>query len=166
MVNNFGVDYVFDSRHGAEEALDELKQIAMSFGSANSIDFAWVVGEDTSRILSTSIFWVTDFEMRQARVDKVKEGWVIITPTAHLQTDENNKNAEVDQNENNKNNKNNENNENTEVEQRNEENGLSSEPIFITIHLKELESPWTYISDIFKNVNSIKDRMVNITIIP
>ena len=146
MVNNFGVDYVFDSRHGAEEALDELKQIAMSFGSVNSIDFAWVVGEDTSRILSTSIFWVTDFEMRQARVAKVKDGWVIITPTTHLQTDGNNKN--------------------TEVEQRNEENELSSEPIFITIHVKELVSPGTYISDIFKNVNNIKDRVINITIMP
>ena len=146
MVNNFGVDYVFDSRHGAEEALDELKQIAMSFGSVNSIDFAWVVGEDTSRILSTAIFWVTDFEMRQARVAKVKDGWVIITPTTHLQTDGNNKN--------------------TEVEQRNEENELSSEPIFITIHVKELVSPGTYISDIFKNVNNIKDHVINITIMP
>lgn len=145
MTNNFGVDYVFDSRHGAEEALDELKQIAMSFGSVNSIDFAWVVGEDTSRILSTSIFWVTDFEMRQARVAKVKDGWVIITPTTHLQTDGNNKNTEVEQH---------------------EENELSSEPIFITIHTSELASPETYISAIFKNVNSIKDRMVNITIMP
>ena len=157
MVNNFGVDYVFDSRHGAEEALDELKQIAMSFGSVNSIDFAWVVGEDTSRILSTAIFWVTDFEMRQARVAKVKDGWVIITPTTHLQTDGNNKNTEVEQHENNK---------NTEVEQRNEENELSSEPIFITIHVKELVSPGTYISDIFKNVNNIKDHVINITIMP
>lgn len=143
MTNNFGVDYAFESRRAAETVLHELEQIAMTYGLVRSIDFAWIVGKEISRILSP--FGITDFEMRQARVARVKAGWVIITPTIHL-LDENGKN--------------------TEIEQQNEENELSSEPIFITIHVKELESPGTYISDIFKNVNSIKDRMVNITIMP
>ena len=143
MTKNFGIDYVFESRCDAETVLNELKQIAMTYGSVRSIDFAWIVGKETPRLLFP--FGITDFEMRQAHVARVRAGWAIVTPTIHLLDD---------------------NGKDTEIEQRNEENELSSKPIFITIHVKELASPGTYISDIFKNVNNIKDRMVNITIMP
>lgn len=143
MTKNFGIDYAFESRRDAEIVLNELEQIAMTYGLVRSIDFAWIVGKETSRLLFP--FGITVCEMRQAHVARVGAGWAIVTPTIHL-FDENGKD--------------------TEIEQRNEENELSSKPIFITIHVKELASPGTYISDIFKNLNNIKDRMVNITIMP
>ena len=143
MTKNFDIDYAFESRCDAEAVLNELKQIAMTYGSVRSMDFAWIVGKETPRLLFP--FGITDFEMRQAHVARVRAGWTIVTPTIHLLDD---------------------NGENTEIEQRNEENELNSKPIFITIHVKELASPGTYISDIFKNANNIKDRMVNITIMP
>ena len=115
----------------------------MTYGLVRSIDFACIVGKETSRLLFP--FGVTDFEMRQAHIARVRAGWTIVTPTIHL-LDDNGKNPEI--------------------EQRNEENELNSKPIFITIHVKEIESPGTYISDIFNNVNNIKDRMVNIAIMP
>ena len=143
MTENFGIDYTFESRCNAETVLNKLKQIAMTYGLVRSIDFAWIVGKEISRLLFP--FGITDFEMRQAHVARVRAGWTIVTPTIHL-LDDNGKDPEI--------------------EQRNEENELNSKPIFITIHAKELESPGTYISDIFKNVNNIKDRMVNIAIMP
>lgn len=143
MTINFDIDYAFESRRDAELVLDELKQIAMAYGLVRSTDFAWIVCKEAPRSLFP--FGITDFEMSQAYVARVRAGWTIVTPTIHLLDD---------------------NGKDTEIEQRNEENALSSGPIFITIHVKELASPGTYISDIFKNVNNIKDRMVNITIMP
>ena len=143
MTKNFGIDYTFESRCDAETVLNELKQIAMTYGLVRSIDFAWIVGKETPRSLFP--FGITDFEMIQAHIASVRAGWAIVTPTIHILDD---------------------NGKATEIEQRNEENELNSKPIFIAIHVKELESPGTYISDIFKNVNNIKDRMVNITIMP
>lgn len=143
MTKNFGIDYTFESRCNAETVLNKLKQIAMTYGLVRSIDFAWIIGKEAPRSLFP--FGITDFEMRQAHVARVRAGWTIVTPTIHL-LDGNGKDPEI--------------------EQRNEENELNSKPIFITIHVKELESPGTYISDIFKNVNNIKDRMINIAIMP
>lgn len=38
------------------------------------------------------------------------------------------------------------------------------EPLNICIHVNDLESPGTYISDVFNHISKIKDRMVNLTI--
>lgn len=153
-MNNFGTGYVFDSRSSAEEVLSILINIASRYGEITTCDFEDLIGQ--ASYFSTK-YGLTKSEVDKACVARIRDGYVIVTPPTHElnKTDEKpeeiNKRAEES---------------NEKAEGNDEETKPTTESIFITIHINDIDvyDPNEIISDVFKRVNDIKDRSVHITI--
>ena len=91
-MNNFGFDYVFDSRQGAKAALNDLIEIADTYGWITPNDFAWLVGTEWKKSMKHTKGLTKSEMVDRAHVIKVRAGWVIVTPEIHDRDNETSKN--------------------------------------------------------------------------
>ena len=142
----YDYDFIFETRENAENTLSKLLYIADTYGSATLCDLDELCGL-SSTYDHTKRFWTTTM-IRGANILRVRDGWTIELPEPMCKPPESAK-----------------------VRYRSYNNPYvkptpktPAEPLNIVIHTNDVDSPDETLADVFKYIYTIKDRMVNLSI--
>lgn len=124
----------FVSRYNAEYVLDRMKEIINRYSSVTLTDILDLSGRN-SEYCFNKYYWTKD-DVESAKIvwDEIVRRYCIVLPPPEMDVSTP------------------------------DETNKTPEPIYITIHVKDLDDPDAVLAETFKYIYTIKDRTVNLSI--